>query len=145
MSDDEGGLVVGPQPPAPVKRVRADALERASRAWGARVAGATWKEAAEVAGFASASTAQDAVRNAFGGPPVIDREALRHLWRERMERAWRQSVADMAERVPGAVTASVRVATLAVQLDGLAQPVQVDVSIDTFFNNFGKELQDAGF
>jgi len=143
--DDVTGLVLGPPPPKPVKVVRADALRRADTAWRVRVAGGTWKEAAEAAGYSSDSVAQDGVRNVFGGPPIIDREALRHLWRERLERAWRQCVSDMTERVPGATTASVRIATAAMTLDGLSEPTRVDVAFDPFLNLFTKELSDAGF
>ena len=95
-------MVLGPAPPVPVKRVRADALRRADTAWSARVAGATWKEAAELAGFSSAEHAIDGVKNAFGGVPQIDREELRNLWRDRLERSWRQVGRDMVDRVPGA-------------------------------------------
>lgn len=146
MSDDGEGVVLeGPPPPAPVKRVRADALDRATRAWQARVAGGTWAQAAEVAGFSSDTVAIDAVRNVFGGPPVIDKEALRHLWRERLERSWRQCVSDMSDRIPGATTASVRIAQAAMQLDGLDAPVQVDLQVSQVFDGYLKELTDAGY
>jgi hypothetical protein len=137
--------LIGPPPPEPVKKVRADALDRANRAWSARVAGGSWREAAELAGFSTAEHAMDAVRSAFGGVPKIDREALRHLWRERLERSWRQVVLDMADRVPGSVTASVRVAAAAATLDGLNEPVRVNVEADALIGMFTKELQDAGF
>lgn len=143
--DDVSGMVLGPPPPDPVKVVRADALRRADTAWRARVHGATWREAAKMAGYSSDSVAIDGVKAAFGGVPVIDREQLRHLWRERLERAWRQCCADMGERVPGATTAAVRIVTAAAALDGLNEPTKVDVAFDPFLNMFSKELSDAGF
>lgn len=146
MSDDDApGLgLVGPEPPLPVRRVRADALARADRAWAHRVAGHTWQECAEVAGFAHGRHAIDAVRHAFGATPVIDREEHRRLWRDRLEAMWQQSVADMADRVPGAVTAAVRVAGLAVQMDGLAEPAKVDVTVSEQFDQLLKGLEGDG-
>jgi hypothetical protein len=128
-----------------VKVVRADALRRADTAWRARVAGATWREAAEMAGFSAENHAIDAVRNAFGRVPVVDREALRHLWRERLERAWRQVCADMSERVPGATTAAVRIVTAAAALDGLNEPHKVNVEVNEGFDLLLKGLTDEGY
>lgn len=143
--DDEEPLVLGPPPPAPVRKVRADALQRADTAWRTRVAGGTWREAAELAGFSSPEHAISAVKNVFGQTPVIDRDALRVLWRDRLERAWRQVCADMAERVPGATTAAVRIATCAMQLDGLAEPNKVDVTVNESFDLLLRGLSDAGY
>lgn len=122
-----------PTPPEPSHQVRPAALARADTAWKARVLGASWAQAAEVAGFADDTTAVHAVRNAYGKLPRLDREELRNLWRERLEVTWRQTVKDMTEQRAGATTASVRVAGLAMMLDGLAEPVRVDVAVtDTF-------------
>lgn len=143
--DDEVTGPIGPPPPVPVKKVRADALRRATIAWTARVSGATWREAAEMAGFSDPAHAMESVRNAFGGPPVIDREAARHLWRERLERTWRQVLSDMSARVPGSTTAAVRITTAAIALDALAAPVTVDLRVTQVFDGFLKELSDAGY
>jgi hypothetical protein len=137
--------LTGPEPPEPTKKVRADALERADTAWRARVAGAAWAEAAKVAGYSSDKHAIDGVRNVFGAVPQIDREELRRLWRDRLERSWRQCVADMADRVPGATTASVRIAQAAIALDGLDEPTKVDLQVSQVFDGFLKELGDAGY
>ena len=129
----------------PVKRARADALQRADAAWRGRVSGMTWAEAAKVAGFSSGEHAINAVRSVFGSLPALDQDELRRLWRDRLERSWRQCCADMVDRVPGSVTASVRVATAAIALDGLAAPEQVDVRVTEVFDGFLEELIDAGY
>lgn len=120
--------MVDPTPPEPVRPVNAAALQRADKAWRARVLGASWAQAALVAGYADDTTAWHAVKNAYGELPKLDREEVRALWRERLEVAWRQSVKDMAEQRPGAVTAGVRVAGAAAALDGLNEPTEVVVS-----------------
>jgi hypothetical protein len=51
----------------------------------------------------------------------------------------------MADRVPGATTAAVRIVTAAAALDGLNEPTKVDVSADDFLGLFTRELNDAGF
>lgn len=136
----------GPPPPKPVKRgARADALDRADRCWTARVAGATWAQAAQVAGFNSDTHAIEAVKSIFGTLPKLTRDELRNLWRDRLERSWRQVCLDMADRVPGATTASVRIATAAITLDGLAEPVKVDLNVNEVYDGFLKELSDAGY
>ena len=76
---------------------------------------------------------------------MIDREALRHLWRERLERSWRQCVLDMGDRVPGATTAAVRIATAAITLDELAEPERIDLQVSQVFDGFLEELSDAGY
>lgn len=119
-------------PPTPVRTVRADALERADTAWRARVAGATWTQAAQVAGFTDGHNAFRAVKSVYGAAPDVSREDLRALWRARLEVMWRQAQVDMREQRPGAVVGAVRVAGVAVTLDGLAEPVKVDVALDTF-------------
>ena len=129
------------QAPAPTHPVRPEALQRADRAWRARVLGASWAQAAEVAGFADDTTALHAVRNAYGQLPKLDREELRTLWRERLEVAWRQVFKDMAEQRAGATTAGVRVAGLAMTLDGLAEPVRVDMTISDTFERLTRELE----
>lgn len=108
-------------------RTHADAAVRAQRAWAARVAGATWQEAAEVSGFTETSNCIRAVRSYFGTLPAPDRDELRLVWRERLEELWRQVRVDAAEQRPGAVRAAVAVAQRAVQLDGLDAPQRVSV------------------
>ena len=85
------------------------------------------------------------MRNAYGAPPVIDREQLRNLWRDRLEAAWRQVCADMADRVPGSTTSAVRIVTAAIQLDGLAEPQKVSVEVDQSFDLLLKGLTDDGY
>jgi hypothetical protein len=137
--------LTGPPPPEPVRAVRADALERADRAWTARVTGSTWREAAEIGGYSSDKHAMNAARRVYGELPRIDRDELRRLWRDRLESAWRQVAEDMRDRVPGATTAAVRIVTAAAALDGLNEPTKVDVSADDFLGLFTRELNDAGF
>lgn len=110
---------------------RADAAQRAATAWNARVLGATWEQAAQVAGFTDKSNCFRAVRRAYGSVPEPEREEQRRLWRDRIEHLWRQSVKDVAEQRPGAVTAGVRVAGAAAVLDGLNAPTEVVVSPST--------------
>lgn len=119
----------GPEPPKPVRRVRADHLDRVERAWRARIAGATWKEAAALAGYKNGDDACRQVRRTFGVLPPLDRTQQRDLWRERLELLWRQAVKDSVEQRTGAVTAGVRVVSAAAALDGLNEPTQVDVSV----------------
>ena len=110
-------------------RQRADAAKRADMAFEARVAGATWDEAAEIAGFANGPNACRAVANVFGSLPTPDREELRAVARARGEAVWRQALRDVEERRPGAVTAAVRVLDLMVRLDGLSAPDRVEVGL----------------
>lgn len=135
--------MTGPEPPVPV--VRGDALARADAAWRARVSGMTWREAAEVAGYASAEHAIDAVRKTYGTLPKLDRDEQRRIWRDRLEVAWRQVAEDMRDRVPGSVTAAVRVATCAIALDGLAEATKIDLQVTEVFDGFLRELTDAGY
>ena len=53
---------------------------------------------------------------------------------------WRQVQKDMTEQRPGAVTAAVRVAGAAIALDGLAEPVQVDMTVTETFAALTAEL-----
>jgi AraC-like DNA-binding protein len=135
-----GNGLNGPPPPEPVRKVRADALERASTAWSVRVAGGTWAQAAEAAGFHDSDAATKAVRRHYGTLPVLARDDLRGLWRDRLELAWRQVCRDMTEQKPGAVTAAVRVAGMALTLDGLAEPVRVDMTVSDTFEALTREL-----
>lgn len=126
MTDEEMALS-GPEPPQPVTKRRADALQRADLAWRARVSGATWDAAAQVAGFSSGENALRGVRQTYGTLPEVDRVELRRLWRERLEALWRQVYRDALDRQSGAVTAAVRVVTAATRLDGLDAPTEVFV------------------
>jgi AraC-like DNA-binding protein len=113
--------------PQPVKKVRADALKRADDAWRARVAGGTWAEAADIAGYSDQDNCRRAVRRVFGQLPSPDREEMRNLWRDRHERLWRKALSDVLEGKPGAVVAAVRVAEAATRLDGLGAPTRVSL------------------
>lgn len=123
--DDE---LIGPMPPEPVKRVRADALARAERAWNARVLGASWETAARVAGYSDAANAIRAVRSVYGSLPAIERDEARRLWRDRLEVVYRQAIQDVQDRRPGAVTAIVRLADRAARLDGLDEPARFSLT-----------------
>ena len=70
--------------PEPVITRRADTIERAERAYLARVSGATWAQAAEVAGYSDVSNCCRAVRRVFDELPAPDREHQRHLVRDRL-------------------------------------------------------------
>jgi hypothetical protein len=59
---------------------------------------------------------------------------------DRLEALWRQSVKDVTEQRPGAVTAAVRVSWAAIALDGLADQVRVDVTVSTTFERLTAEL-----
>lgn len=124
----------GPEPPEQIRHVRADALARAEAAWRARVAGATWAQAAEIAGYKDRDSCNRQVKRVYGQLPPVDRNELRNLWRDRLEVMWRQSQLDMREQRAGAVTAAVRVTTAAAALDGLADPVKVDVQTSLTFD-----------
>lgn len=113
----------------PARRPRADAAGRAEVAFKARVNGATWAEAAEVAGFANGANACRAVSNYFDTMPTPDRAELRLLARERAEALWRRALDDARDGRTGAVTAAVRVLDLMVRLDGLAAPNRLEVGI----------------
>lgn len=124
--------------------VTSDHAVKAEKAWRARVAGATWRQAAQMSGYSDAQAAIKAVRTFYGTVPREEREELRRLWRDRLEVAWRQVQRDMADQRSGAVTASVRVATAAVALDGLAEPVRVDMTISDTFMALTRELEAEG-
>lgn len=119
--------LLGPTPPEPVKRVRADALERAERVWNARVMGGSWEQAAQIAGYSDPSNAVRAVRSIYGQLPTIERDEQRRLWRDRLEVVYRQVVRDVHDRIPGASTAFVRIADRAAKLDGLDAPTRLSL------------------
>ena len=61
-------------------------------------------------------------------------------------RSWRQGVLDMGDRVPGATTAAVRIATAAITLDELAEPRRgSNLQVGPVFDGFLEELSDAGY
>ncbi|WP_100811711.1 hypothetical protein [Microbacterium sp. BR1] len=90
--------------------VRADAAQRAQRAWALRVAGSTWAQVASAVDYADASTACRAVRQFFGQLPTIEADEQRRLWRDRLERLWNYADRDAKRGRPGAVRAGVAVA-----------------------------------
>jgi hypothetical protein len=140
MADDtpalhpEDGTVLPPRMVGPVLAAKAE------KAWAVRVAGGTWRQAAEVSGYGSGEAAQKAVSTVRGATPRVSRDVLREVWRDRLEMAWRQVAQDMSQQRPGAVTAAVRIATAAMHLDGLAEPVRVDVSVQETFERIEREL-----
>jgi hypothetical protein len=142
MSDDHTHTPTGPLPsqPPPAPTITGAHLARADRAWMARVTGMTWRQAADVAGYGSPEAAMKGVRTAYGVLPRIDREDLRHLWRDRLEVTWRQAIRDVMEQRPGAVTAAVRVAHAATALDGLNESVRVDLAVTDNLEKLMREL-----
>lgn len=107
---------------------RADALDRAGKAWRLRVSGAPWAEIAATLGYANDANVIRAVRSSFGKLPQPDREELRTMWRERHEVLYRIAATDAEDRRPGAVRSAVAVARSAAQLDGLDAPTKVQIS-----------------
>ncbi|MCR1784110.1 hypothetical protein KVF89_16340 [Nocardioides carbamazepini] len=128
MSD---GLLPEREPPEPSRRVRADALERAEQAWRMRTAGLSWSEVATRLGYSDRSNVIRLVREVFEELPEPDRTELRSLWRDRLERVWRQGMIDAHQQRPGAITALVRIAEAAMRLDGLNAPAEVVVHAPT--------------
>jgi hypothetical protein len=110
-------------------RMRADAAERAMRAWSMRVRGETWQQIAVELGYQNDANVIRAVRRYFGTLPELYREDLRALWRERHEVVWRIALDDVLSRRPGAVRAATAVARSASQLDGLDSPQRFEVAM----------------
>lgn len=109
----------------------ADAAQRAQRAWSARVAGATWDQAATAAGFAHNSSCIRAVQRYFARvPEVEDTPERRRLWRERLEVLWRQTMLDVNQQRPDAVRAGGAVVQRAAALDGLDAAQRVEIHAD---------------
>ena len=90
----------------------------------------SWSQVAKQVGYSNRQNAQRAVKVRCGTLPQPQRQELRDLWRDRLERLWLQSVKDTAEQRTGAVTAAVRVVQAACLLDGLNAPTQIDARID---------------
>jgi hypothetical protein len=109
-------------------QVRGVSRTKADAAWQARVLGASWAQAAQVAGYGTASAAYHAVLRQRGTLPEPMLSDLREVWRERLESLWSQAWQDVRERRSGAVTHAVRVAGAAMQLDGLAAPSRIAIS-----------------
>lgn len=127
--NDENRITLGPPPPEPVRKMRADALDRAETIWAMRIGGATWDQCAKAVGLSTPQNAMRCVRETYGEVPQVDREELRHLWRERNEVLWRQALRDVFDRRQGAVIAATKVASLAAFLDGLGAPQRLDVGV----------------
>ncbi|MDT0117789.1 hypothetical protein Q9R20_12410 [Microbacterium sp. PRF11] len=94
------------------------------------MSGSTWDEAAQLAGYADAATACRGVKNYFGALPVVERDDLRDLWRQRMELLWRYAARDAEIGKPGALRAGTAIAQRAAAMDGLDAPTQVLVNSD---------------
>lgn len=114
--------------PRPSAVVRADAAQRAQRAWTARVSGSTWDEAAQLAGYADAATACRGVKNYLGALPVVERDDLRDLWRQRMELLWSYAARDAETGRPGALRAGTAIAQRAAAMDGLDAPTNINLT-----------------
>lgn len=106
-------------------------LTRVDQAWRARVAGASWRQAATIAGYTDENNCARAVKRVYGKLPTPEREDLRRLWRDRLEVTWRQAITDLLEQRPGAITHAVRVQTAAARLDGLDEPSRVELYTPT--------------
>lgn len=124
----------------PAQVVRADAAQRAQRAWAARVSGSTWAEAAGIAGYSDAAVACRAVKRYFGTLPRIESEDMRDLWRERLETLWAFAHRDARKGRPGALRAGVAVAQRAAALDGLDAPTRYDVATDAQLDHLLAQL-----
>lgn len=109
---------------------RADAMQRAARAWHLRVTGSTWEQIAAEVGYASAPGAHRAVTRFAGTLPDPKPEELRNLWRARMEQLWVYAQRDAEDSRPGALRAGVAIADRASKLDGLDAPSRVSMEVD---------------
>lgn len=113
-----------------VTRTRADAADRASKAWRMRVAGGGWEDIAKALGMrGGAPAAYRAVKNYFETVPQPDREMLREIARQRGERLWLRTAAAVEDNpTPAMIRAAVSVLERASKLDGLDQPTRVAVA-----------------
>lgn len=111
------------------RKVRADAMRRASEAWQLRVAGRTWEQVAAAVGYTDAANCVRAVRTYFGTLPAPARDELRELARARGEALWSQAFQDALERRPGAVRAAVALLQRQAALDGLDEPSRAHVEV----------------
>ena len=133
------------------RQLRADTIERAQRAYLARVSGASWAQAAEVAGFTDAANCHRAVRHVFEEVPAVDREEQRQIVRDRLDGLLRIAMKDAVERRhTTAVQAVARVIELQMKLDGLAEPDRLrvgydptQVEIDKFLDKFLPEQTEV--
>lgn len=114
---------------------------QADRAWELRVTGLPWRMVAQQSGYTDEANCRRAVTSRFGRLPEPERVELRALWRDRIERLWRQSVLDVAAQRPGAVTAAVRVTQAACALDGLTEPTRIETRVTEQFAGILVELR----
>lgn len=117
--------------------VRANARERAMIAADAREQGATWRQAADLAGFSDPANCIRAVRNANGSLPRVAIDEVREVWRERMEDLWLEALEDVRNRRPGAVRAAVAIAQRSAALSGLDAP-----TVTAFYTPTAQEKVD---
>lgn len=101
---------------------------RAADAWSLRVAGLSWHDVAQEAGYANAPNAVRAVRSYAGSLPAPVHDELRAMMRARSEAIWQQAFADVLQQRPGAVRAAVAVLQRQAQLDGLDAPTRVEIT-----------------
>lgn len=113
-----------------ITSTRADADERATKAWRLRVAGGSWEDIAQALGMrGGAPAAHRAVKNYFGTVPQIDREMLRGIARARGEVVWLRALKalEASNGAPAAVRAAISVLERQARLDGLDAPTKVEV------------------
>jgi len=106
----------------------AQSTRRAAEAWSLRVAGLSWHDVAQQAGYANAANAVRAVRSYAGSLPAPAHDELRAMMRARSEAVWQQAFADVLQQRPGAVRAAVAVLHRQAQLDGLDAPTRVEIT-----------------
>ena len=96
-----------------------------------RVAGESWESIATALGMkGGAPAAHRAVSRYFGRVPQPDREMLRGVARARGEHLWRRALGEVerTEGAPAAVRAAVDVLRRHAALDGLDDPVRIDIN-----------------
>jgi AraC-like DNA-binding protein len=110
-------------------RTRAEADDRAAKAWRLRVMGAPWAVIARELGYANEANVHRAVRNYFGTVPQIDRDMMREMARQRGEQLWMRAYAEVERTggAPAAIRAATEVLRRHAALDGLDEPTRVDL------------------
>ncbi|SKC50441.1 hypothetical protein [Plantibacter cousiniae (nom. nud.)] len=130
------------------RKQRADASERASRAWQLRVSGSTWQEIADQLGYVSPSNVYRACMNYFGTVPQPDKSFRIEMWRQRIEALWGPALRDVQKGRAGAIRAATTVAQRAAALDGLDAPTRVsvtsDAEIDAWIDDYARLKRLAG-
>lgn len=126
------------------KYTRADATQRAQRAWDLRTQGNTWDDIAQQVGYSNGANAAKAVRRWRDALPGIDLDEQRDMALGRALWLLREAAQDVQERRPGAVTAMVRVEQRLASLLGLDSPQRLDIrtgALDDFAALFEQQPQ----